>query len=30
VRLPELFRFNSFREFRELFRAEIRRGRRWD
>lgn len=30
VRLPELFGFNSFQEFRELFRAEIRRARRWD
>ena len=30
LRLPGIFGFNSFHEFRELFRAEIRRARRWD
>ena len=30
LRLPGLFGFNNFHEFRELFRAEIRRARRWD
>lgn len=29
LRLPEIFGFNTFQEFRELFRAEVRRASTW-